>query len=171
MIDFSGWTKATGDLKPGQQRVFKDFLTLVSEGQATLVHGADYDKNSPCLVNGVAPMLAHTAVSPMGMFPDVVTNFDHVCREMQAKGIGEQPNRVSPLMAEFLLKNFGEMKDMEVGQGETPYLNFDVPYVEPSDQDMMCFIEKMMDTAAPDSPVENPITSDDESMAEHRRNA
>lgn len=149
MINFNGWTQATGDLKPGQQRVFHDFLTLVSEGQATLVHGANYDKGSPCLVNGVAPMLAHGSVSPLGMFPDVVRNFDAVCRELQAAGIGDAPGRVSPLMADFLLANFGELKDMEVTVAKAEGVEIETVYIEPSDDDMLKMLDAMQDCEAP----------------------
>lgn len=142
-INFSGWTKATGDLKPGQQAVFLDFLNLVKDGKAHLVHGADYRDGKPCLVNGVATMLSHSSVSPTQMFPSVVGEFDRTCKAMAAVGLeGDLEGYVSPLMAEFLIRNFGEVKDIEVSEPVEKKVE-DGPYIEPTDAQMVSFLTAM----------------------------
>ena len=156
-IDFSPWTRATAGLLPGQQAVFLDFLNLVAEGKAHLVHGANYRDGKPCLVNGTAQMLSTTAVSPTAKFPEVVMAFDAVCAEMQKAGLSEgQEGYVSPLMAEFLVRNFGEVKPMDLTDaghlaalGEVVNAPENAPYIEPSDAEMQQFL-KAMEAPAPE---------------------
>lgn len=145
-IDFSSWTEATGQLKPGQQAVFLDFLNLVKDGQAHLVYGADYRDGKPCLVNGVATMLAHSSVSPMQEFPFVVSAFDNLCARMEVEGLCEEGLKgyVSPLMAEFLIRNFGEVKAIELTEPDPVAEAESGPYIEPSDAAMEAFLSAMV---------------------------
>lgn len=147
-IDFTNWTVATAQLKPGQQAVFLDMLNLVKDGKVHLVHGADYRDGKPCLVNGVATMLSQSSVSPMEKFPYVVSAFDVVCGEMANAGLSEGlKGYVSPLMAEFLIRNFGEVKPIELTD---PPVTEPGPYVEPSDAEMAAMLEGMLAPAPED---------------------
>lgn len=143
-IDFSRWTTATGQLKPGQQAVFLDFLNLVKDGKAHLVHGADYRDGKPCLVNGVATMLSHGSVSPSQMFPAVVGEFDRACKAMEAMGLSEGlDGYVSPLMAECLIRNFGDVKPMDLTE-PTAQPEVEATYIEPSDAQMQAALNSML---------------------------
>jgi len=111
------WKQATGELKPGVQRVFIDVLTLASEGKATLAFGTDYYKGKPCLVNAVGPMLTTGggAGIPVTNFKDVVHLFDEINHTFAKKGINKNGQLVSDTAALVLLRNFGELKPMPVG--------------------------------------------------------
>lgn len=143
MIDFSAWTKATGDLLPGQQRVFLDVLNLVAEGKAHLVHGADYRNGKPCLVNAVGQMLSTGGGQgiPMASFNHVVSEFDRVNQCLLQMGVNTD-GMVSPLAAEFLIRNFGDLKPMVV-ESTVPKEEVAKPYVEPSDEAMQAALDAM----------------------------
>lgn len=154
-IDFTRWTKATGDLLPGQQRVFKDFLETVASGDTTLVFGADVRAGSPCLVNGVQVMMSETQVSPTAAFPHLVSAFDSVCWYMQTAGLAEKSGYVSPLMAEFLLRNFGEIKPMDVEQPPAIMVEGVIHegiYIEPSDEQMLEFCDMLTEYSEVNEP-------------------
>lgn len=152
-IDFSRWTNSTAALKPGEQAVFLDMLNLVMDGKVSLVHGADYRDGKPCLVNGVATMISHSQVSPMGAFPDVVGAFDAMCRQMVTLGLSDGlEGYVSPLMAEVLIRNFGEVKPIDLTPEEevTAAKVEDGPYVEPSDEQFLTSWLAAMQAPAPE---------------------
>ena len=142
-IDFSSWTTATHNLTSGPQAIFLDFLNLVSEGQAHLVYGADYRDGKPCLVNGVAQMMSHSSVSPMSNFPEVVSAFDSICCDMTAKGLHDDVGYVSPLMADCLIRNFGDVKPIEVGIDIAATPEETGVYIEPTDKAMVEFLCSM----------------------------
>ena len=143
-IDFTSWTTATHNLDAGPQAIFLDFLNLVSEGQAHLVYGADYRDGKPCLVNGVAQMMSHTSVSPMSNCPQVVSAFDNMCGAMASAGLHEDAGYVSPLMADVLIQNFGDVKPIVLTEvpADTDVTKPGI-YVEPSDAAMSEFMLSM----------------------------
>lgn len=111
-INFTHWTNATANLPWGVQRVFVDSLKGVAEHGTHMVWGNDYDgDNFPCLVNTAAPMLTTGGGYgiPSDHFGEVVRAFDSLNAQFKVLGINEG-NRVSPLAADFLLRNFGELK-------------------------------------------------------------
>lgn len=145
MIDFTSWTRATAGLLPGQQAVFLDFLNVVADGKAHLVHGANYRDGKPCLVNGTAQMLSHGAVSPTGAFPEVVMAFDAACAAMEAAGVDDHGGYVTPLMAEILIRNFGEVQPIVLTEDkETVAPTDNGAYIEPTDAAMDEFLAAMV---------------------------
>lgn len=159
MLDFSAWTKATGDLLPGQQRVFLDVLNLVSEGKAHLVWGADYRDGKPCLVNAVGQMLSTGGGLgiPTAQFGGVVGEFDRLNGEMLKEGVNKD-GYVSPLAADFLIRNFGEVKEMITEDVPTPDgVNVAQPvYVEPSDEQFMADWLAAMQVPGPEALADDP---------------
>lgn len=152
MIDFQPWTRATESLLPGQQRVFHDFLSLVAEGKAHLVYGANYRNGKPCLVNGTAQMLSTSAISPSNTFPEVVMNFDNLCRLMEVEGLNKgTEGYVSPLMADCLLHAFAPLKELHFDEQDKVDAEIhDAPYIEPSDAAMQSFLSTMSAPAPED---------------------
>ena len=153
-INFKHWTDATADLDWGVQRVMKETLNLVAEGKITLAHStnvalvatSDTDsRTAPCLVNAVAQMLsADGDVSPVSWFPNVVGAFDAVNRSLVEAGVNEHEKYiVSPLAAEVLIANFGEMKPVptenDYKEAALEALKKEAeaaPYIEPTDEEM-----------------------------------
>jgi hypothetical protein len=161
-IDFSAWTTATAELLPGQQAVFLDVLNLVASGDVHLVYGADYRDGKPCLVNAVGQMLTTSGGNgiPMQQFREVVTCFDSLNAEMLEAGINDS-GYVSGLAAEFLIRNFGEVKPMDLTPQYTdeqiangqPYRD-KIAYVEPSDEQFLTSWLEAMKAPAPESLAE-----------------
>ena len=156
-MDFTAWTQATGDLLPGQQAVFLDVLNLVAEGKTHLVWGADYRDGKPCLVNAVGQMLTTGGGNsiPMQYFGNVVRQFDTLNSLMHDLGINED-GYVSPLAAEFLIRNFGEVKPIvrtEVAESVTPEGQ---PYIEPTDAEFMQSWLSAMAAPAPEDVAADP---------------
>ncbi len=149
-IDFTAWTKATGDLLPGQQAVFMDVLNLVSEGKAHLVYGADYRNGKPCLVNAVGQMLSTGGGQdiPSREFGPLVSEFDSLNSQLLAAGINTD-GYVSPLAADILLRTFGDLKEMDLTPPEVKEEPAK-PYVEPSDEELMQSWLSAMAAPAPD---------------------
>jgi hypothetical protein len=108
------WAGATGELKYGVQRVFHDVFVLAAEGKTHLIYGADYYQGMPCLVNTVGGMLTTGGGEgiPSAHFGQVVGLFDDINREFERLGINTEPNRVSEVAAETLLRNFAELKPL-----------------------------------------------------------
>lgn len=131
------WNTATGNLPYGVQRVFLDTLNLVKDEKIHLVWGADYRDSKPCLVNAVASMLTTGGGHgiPMRHYGKVVSQFDQINAELRTKGINTD-GYVSPLAAEILIRNFGELKpEPEVDTSVVEMSNG--AYVEPSDEEVM----------------------------------
>lgn len=157
-INFDSWKRETGNLPWGVQRAMYDVVSLVADGKASLVHGANFSDGKPCLVNAIAPMIAENVhgVSPCGQYPDLVSAFDTVCSAMISKGLADDPHLVSPLMAEFLLRNFGDLKEpnaVEATESEPVEIAADAAgvYVEPSDEE---FVQHLLTMGT--TPVEEP---------------
>lgn len=142
MIDFSGWTAATGTLDWGTQRVMRDTLALVSEGKIELVHGADSLGGKPCLVNAVASMIAHdvSRVNPASWYPAVVSAFDRINRALMANDVNAGDGFVSPLAAEVLLANFAPLKpvptEADFAKAAAEVMVASTVYVEPTDEEV-----------------------------------
>lgn len=155
-INFAKWTAATGELKPGEQAVFLDVLNLVSEGKAHLVWGSDYRDGKPCLVNAVGQMLAtgggHNI--PMQQFTEVVRAFDALNSQMHDEGVNEN-GYVSPLAADFLIRNFGKVKPLVVNS-DVPVEAETKPYVEPTDAEFMASWLSAMAAPAPEVVADDP---------------
>lgn len=141
-INFKPWTKATANLPWGVQRVFLETLKGVADEQVTLAYGRDYtDGGNPCLVNAVGAML--TAGGGKGIpgryFGDMVTAFDSINRDMYRRGINTDET-VSPIAAEILIRNFGELKEQPVADAVDEATKNEAfannIYVEPSDADL-----------------------------------
>lgn len=166
-INFDAWNKATGDLLPGQQAVFLDVLNLVSEGKAHLVWGADYRDGKPCLVNAVGQMLSTSGGHgiPMQQFGDVVSEFDRLNARMHEQGINEN-GYVSPLAADILIRNFGEIKPMVVTE-ETEVVEPVKPYVEPTDEQFMSAWLDAMKAPAPSEVAQGEPTPETEYVRAH----
>jgi hypothetical protein len=126
-----------------------DVLNLVSEGKTHLVWGADYRDGKPCLVNAVGQMLSTSGGHgiPMLAFRDVVSEFDRLNGLMFEAGINKD-GYVSPLAADFLIRNFGEVKPMVVEEVTAEVK--ETPYVEPSDKDLMESWLSAMQAPAPE---------------------
>lgn len=145
-LNFTAWNVATSNLPWGVQSVFLETLKAVRDHGTNLAYGADYVEGSPCLVNATAVMLSSIKGEggknkPATHFEEMVIAFDNICRDMYGKGIGEREQIVSPLMAEFLIHNFGTLKDRplessvnEATANEAFASNI---YFEPSDEDLM----------------------------------
>lgn len=164
-MDFTNWTKATGDLLPGQQAVFLDVLNLVSEGKAHLVYGADYRDGKPCLVNAVGAMLTTSGGQgvPTQYFPAVVCEFDRLNGEFYGAGINTD-GFVSPLAADILIRNFGEVKEMIVETPDPVSVEATPVYVEPSDTELMQSWLAAMQAPAPEA-----LNERDDAEAEYVR--
>lgn len=142
---YENWTKATGNLKWGVQRVFHDVFSLASESQTTLIYGADYKDGNPCLVNTVGTMLSATKGQggtglPTQHFGEVVSLFDQINRDLESKGVNDKPGYVSPMAAEVFLRYFAPLKEKPIDaavddalQGEAFANNV---YRERSDEDI-----------------------------------
>jgi len=111
-IDFSSWTEATTNLNWGAQNVIHTALELAADGQVTIVYGADYYEGNACLVNTVGQMLEVGGGSgiPSQHFNDLVRNFDQLNGQLREQGVNTDYRNMSPLAAEILLQNFGELK-------------------------------------------------------------
>ena len=154
------WKQVTGDLPWGVQQVLKSTLELVQEEQVHLVYGQDYREGKPCLINAAATMLAANAGVggsgiPSQYFGDLVRNFDAINRELESSKINDGSGYVSPLAAEVLLRNFGELKEKPVSNAvdeamASAAFAADIPYREPSDADMARDFMNMMKAPPPE---------------------
>lgn len=139
---FQNWHSATADLPWGVQTVMFDTLQAVADGQVRLVHGADYKDGSPCLVNAVANMTEAGGGKgvPSSKFSNLVGAFDHINRFLQGEGVNEDDGFVSPLAAEILLRNFGQLKNKPVAaavsEAVAPVAFETGVYKEPSDEEL-----------------------------------
>lgn len=131
------WTNATGNLKPGVQRVFHDTFEGARDHNTHLVYGADYNDGYPCLVNTVGTMLSTGGGRgiPATYFGEIVSLFDRINRELEHSGVNDNPGFVSPLAAEIFLKHFAPLKEMPTPSEET-LKQVDMPYYEPTDLEM-----------------------------------
>ena len=142
------WTEATAKLAYGEQRVFKDVLTLVSEEKKTnLVWGSDYwGSSGACLVNAAGSMLSKGDGSgvPMQQFGEVVALYDQLNREYLNRGINSTQH-VSPLAADVMLQYFAPLKEApaETLARETHFAD-DQNYVEPTDEAMLSDLLKLL---------------------------
>lgn len=109
MYDFSNWNKVTSELGWGVQRAFHDALSAVAENGTKMAYGADVSNGFPCLVNTVQPMLA-TSYGPMKNYGSVVREFDSINAYFERCGVNEGVF-VSPLAADFMIRNFGDLKE------------------------------------------------------------
>jgi hypothetical protein len=154
------WTNATANLAPGEQRVFKDVLTLVAEEKkSNLIWGSDYfGGQNACLVNAAGSMLSKGDGQgvPMAQFGDVVALYDKLNRAYKDKDINKD-NHVSPLAAEILLHHFAPLKEMpmETIAKESHFKGTD-KYVEPTDEEMLHNLTIMLSDPNP-APVETPF--------------
>lgn len=132
----SKWSTATGNLKWGVQRVFLETLHAVKDNDTHLVWGADYRDGKPCLVNAVASMLTTSGGHgiPMAKFNEVVSLFDTINQELRKDGVNTD-GYVSPLAAEILIRNFGELKP-EPAPETLVEMSHGAVYVEPTDEEL-----------------------------------
>jgi len=157
------WNVATGNLSWGVQRVFLETLYSVKDHDVHLVHGADYRDGKPCLVNAVASMLTTSSngVSPLREFPKVVGLFDQINKQLQAEGVNSDDGFVSPLAAEILIRNFGNLKpepDIDTSVVEASH---GAVYIEPTDEE---FAKDWLDSMKSPAPCD--ITANDEAEIE-----
>lgn len=151
------WTQATAGLNPGEQRVFKDVLTLVSEEKKNnLVWGSDYGNSgkSACLVNAAGSMLSKGDGQgvPMQQFGAVVALYDQINRAYLSHDINKD-HHVSPLAAEILLHHFAPLKPMPMETiAKESHFKGDDTYVEPTDEAMLNDLMSMLSEDNP--PVE-----------------
>lgn len=122
---FTDWTTATANLPWGAQRVLLETLKAVADEQSTLVHGHDYKDGSPCLINAAATMLSAVNGAggngkPSAYFGEVVSAFDAVNSLLVTRKVNKGDGYVSPLAAEFLIHNFGTLKDQPVDGPKDP---------------------------------------------------
>lgn len=139
---YTQWNEATAKLSWGVQRVFRDALTLVSEGKVHLAYGADYNDGSPCLVNSVAQMLTTGGGQgiPSANFGEVVSLFDRINRHLHGVNVNTENGRVSPLAADIMLRYFApeREKPIEVAVNEATQAEAfaNAVHVEPKDEDI-----------------------------------
>lgn len=148
------WAHATANLNPGEQRVFRDVLTLVAEEKkSNLVWGADYSDGGKgaCLVYQTTAMLSSatdqkegTSGFPMAQFGEVVTLYDRLNRLYLEKDINTN-QYVSPLAAEILLHHFAPLKPMPIETiAKESHFKGDDKYVEPTDEEMLNAVLNML---------------------------
>ena len=131
------WNTATGNLPWGVQRVFLDALNSVKDEKIHLVWGRDYRNGKPCLVNAVASMLTTGGGHgiPSDKFGPVVQAFDGINAELRRQGVNTD-GYVSPLAAEILIRNFGDLKpEPDIDTSTVGELSHGA-YIEPSDEEM-----------------------------------
>lgn len=145
------WNTATGNLPYGVQRVFMDTLNLVKEEKVHLVWGSDYRDGKPCLVNAVASMLTTGGGKgiPMQRFGEVVGKFDSINYELKRQGVNTD-GYVSPLAAEILIRNFGELKPEPDPSIPTAELSHGA-YIEPTDEEMAQDLLNAMTAPGPEA--------------------
>lgn len=162
----ANWTTATADLNWGVQRVFYETLEACKDEKTHLVYGADYRDGKPCLLNTVAPMLTHSSsgITPSNFAPEVVRYFDQVNAFLADTGVNDTSGYVSPLAAEVLLRNFGELKPSEITVDTTPDSSHEV-YIEPSDLDLARDLLEAMSAPAPGDVAE--LAEDGDAIAQH----
>ena len=111
------WKTATANAKWGVQQAIKTSLELVADEQIKICWGQDDYNGAPCLINSINQMLSHNADhSPSGKYPNIVRAFDLVNADI---GINKD-FFVSPIAAEILLRNMGEMKPVPVESDPLP---------------------------------------------------
>lgn len=138
------WHKATGELPWGVQTVLHDTLSLVAQGEVTLVHSADYSEGSPCLINSVGQMLAVGGGHgiPTQYFGPLVHLFDVINREFQEIPGYNNPSdhKVSPEVGYVLLHNFAPLKPKPIEAAVDEAMAMEAfanhVYVEPKDEDL-----------------------------------
>lgn len=147
----NSWEKATADAKYGVQRVFHDVFTLAAESKTTLIYGADYRDGKPCLVNTVGTMLTTGGGLgiPSNHFGEIVSLFDQINRELENQSVNTNPGYVSPLAAEIFLRHFAPLKDAPTTTNEVPVAPSNLPYIEPSDEEMASAVANMFMIDAP----------------------
>jgi hypothetical protein len=168
-IDFSAWTKATGDLQWGVQRALYETLGAVAQDGVKLVYGTDSYDGSPCLINAVANMLALdvNAVSPASWFPSVVAEFDRINKDLWVRGVNPETYMVSETAAEILMANFGPLKPVpteeEFKAAAAEHLaavEANRPYVEPSDAEFADMLAASDNVPSPTDVVDEPLTTE-----------
>jgi hypothetical protein len=164
-IDFTAWTKATGDLQWGVQRALYETLGAVAQDGVGLVYGTDSYDGSPCLINAVANMLSLdvNAVNPGSWFPQVVGAFDYINRQLFERGVNE-PFMVSETAAEILMANFGPLKPVPTEEEfkaaaaeHLAAIEANRPYVEPSDAEFAEMLAASDDNVPPADIVDEPV--------------
>ncbi len=144
----TSWNKATAELSWGVQRVFRNVFELAADGKTHLVFGRDYSNGNPCLVNTVGTMLTVGGGNgvPMAHFPDIVSLFDKINRELQKREVNEDGNLVSPLAADVFLHHFAPLKDEPVNQGSHSKVTHEA-YVEMTDEQIAQDLVEMFQQA------------------------
>lgn len=105
------WTNTTEMLPSVKQRTIQDTLLLVQQGDIKIVYGIDQLDGRPCLINAIGAMVKDVNESPISNEQGLVTAFDAACRYLFNMGMGDEPNIVTPLMAEVLVRHFGKLQD------------------------------------------------------------
>lgn len=146
----TNWNTATANLSWGVQRVFRNVFELAAAGKTHLVFGRDYSDGSPCLVNSVGTMLTVGGGNgvPMAHFPDIVSLFDSINRELQKRDVNEDGNLVSPLAADVFLHHFAPLKDEPLNRGGHSKVTHDA-YVEMTDEQIAKDLVEMFQQAPP----------------------
>jgi hypothetical protein len=145
------WNTATSNLPWGVQRVFMETLEAVKDEKIHLVWGRDYRDGKPCLVNAVASMLTTGGGHgvPMDKFRDVVAAFDSLNYQLRHQGVNAD-GYVSPLAAEILIRNFGELKpEPDIDTSTVGELSHGA-YIEPTDEEMAQDFLNAMTAPAPE---------------------
>lgn len=140
-INFSEWSRVTGNLRAGEQRAFLDVLHLAADGQITLVHGTDNFGGGACLVNACRQMLASTQnenISPSQAYGDVVSEFDRINTILEDRGINTERYFVSEIAASALIKNFGDIKPLVIPLAGPE--DATKPYREKSDEEFAAWL-------------------------------
>lgn len=131
------WNTATANLPWGVQRVFLDALNSVKDEQIHMVWGRDYRDGKPCLVNAVASMLTTSGGHgiPLNKFGPVVSAFDSLNFQLRQQGVNTDAY-VSPLAAEILIRNFGDLKPEPDVDTTTVGELSNGAYIERSDEEL-----------------------------------
>ena len=146
MYDFSKWTDATAALPWGAQRALHDTLSLVADGSVTLVHGADYQNGSPCLINAAATLLSKIngeggRGKPSAQFGDIVGEFDRINSHLVSVGVNKGDGYVSPMAATVLVHHFAPLRKAEISDQVNEATKTEAfannVYREPDDADLM----------------------------------
>ncbi len=144
---YQKWHNATGNLKWGVHKVFKDVLQAAKDEKITLIYGSDYGDGGACLVNTAGVFLTtHAGLDagggqgiPTANFSEVVSVFDTINAQFHNVGVNVTPGTVSPLGADILLRHYGNEPGKDFERIDAPVANeafASVTYREPTDQEI-----------------------------------
>lgn len=142
-VTLQAWKAATADLPAGVQSLCLDTLKLAAAEKVKLVHSTDVFEGTPCLFNAIRNMTTQLNDVPAAYQPEVVRLFDDLNNYLETMGVNTEPYKVSPLAAEILAHNFGELKPITMDDKarleleRASFIANCSPYFEPTDEELI----------------------------------